>query len=458
MEKYSFCKNEDVEVDLVDLLFYVLKRWRSILVAIVIGAISLGILGGVKGYPSLSEEVDNSKYETEWADYENAKDNYGKSLANMKERLEYTREYALNSIKMMINPYEEYYWDATYYLTLEEQWDEVTIDEYQRRVAAILSAYTSRFESNAIEEYFEVAYPDEDMRYLKELCEVSTNTATSTITISVIADTQERLDNLSACMKELLQDTNLEWKVTAEEHTLTQLSSANGVRIDAELAAMQEATNSKVLTLEQDIYNKQRQLDELKEPVMAVSATISDVIKNMVKYAVIGAVAGAVLLVGIYFMIYLFSGCIYTQEDMRAKYEVEVLATRRGNECRNVIDKILYCMSGEAGRELPEPVFLEVAAAKIASLAEGCKIVALTGSVSVDTLQELAVGITEKLDGIELVVAGNLAKSGEAIFKVNDVEAVLLVEERGKSKTCTVEAQLRYVAGCKKTVIGAILL
>ena len=49
---------DDMEIDLVDLLFYLLKKWRSLIVAIVIGAILGAGLYMVKNHQQQAEQAE----------------------------------------------------------------------------------------------------------------------------------------------------------------------------------------------------------------------------------------------------------------------------------------------------------------------------------------------------------------------------------------------------------------
>ena len=109
---------DDMEIDLVDLLFYLLKKWRSLIVAIVIGAILGAGLYVVKNHQQQAEqaaqEAELLKNDEDDAfdkkDYNISKD----TKVNMDIAYQYRQlynkqlEYNQKSIIMQLDPNEVY--------------------------------------------------------------------------------------------------------------------------------------------------------------------------------------------------------------------------------------------------------------------------------------------------------------------------------------------------------------
>ena len=118
---------DDMEIDLVDLLFYLLKKWRSLIVAIVIGAILGAGLYVVKNHQQQAEqaaqEAELLKNDEDEAfdekDYNISKD----TKVNMDIAYQYRQlynkqlEYNQKSIIMQLDPNEVYAGVLEYYIS-----------------------------------------------------------------------------------------------------------------------------------------------------------------------------------------------------------------------------------------------------------------------------------------------------------------------------------------------------
>ena len=115
---------DDMEIDLVDLLFYLLKKWRSLIVAIVIGAILGAGLYVVKNHQQqAAQEAELLKNDEDEAfdekDYNISKD----TKVNMDIAYQYRQlynkqlEYNQKSIIMQLDPNEVYAGVLEYYIS-----------------------------------------------------------------------------------------------------------------------------------------------------------------------------------------------------------------------------------------------------------------------------------------------------------------------------------------------------
>ena len=105
------------EIDLKDLFFYMLYRWRLLLLAAVIGAAALG---GVKVLKSSSAadseiaEVVNPDYEQVLEAYEMEKQALEQTVESLQTSLAAQNRYIAESPYMQTNPYQVYYGTADF--------------------------------------------------------------------------------------------------------------------------------------------------------------------------------------------------------------------------------------------------------------------------------------------------------------------------------------------------------
>ena len=105
--------NYEQEIDLKDLMFAVLRKWRPIIVIAVVFAVLLGALKTVKGIRQLGDEEyvkkNQDTYVMNLDQYNSTKGRLEKEIENLQQNIESQQEYKDHSILMNINPYDEYF-------------------------------------------------------------------------------------------------------------------------------------------------------------------------------------------------------------------------------------------------------------------------------------------------------------------------------------------------------------
>ena len=125
-QRYNYYE-DDVEIDLIDLMFHLLKKWRGLIVAIVLGAVlGMGIYA-VKAHQQKKELAANAaaaeEMQEEDAFDESQYDIDDDVAANMELAYQYRQlyrkqlEYNQKSIIMKLDPNAVYTGDLKYYLT-----------------------------------------------------------------------------------------------------------------------------------------------------------------------------------------------------------------------------------------------------------------------------------------------------------------------------------------------------
>ena len=116
-ENYTNMYEDEMEINLIDLMFYLLRQWRTLLIVLVIGALAGGGIHMIKRSQALtpaseeSEKIDYTDYEVE-----------PEVRSNMEVACEYRAlydkqlEYNENSLVMKMDPIKVYYGELKYYL------------------------------------------------------------------------------------------------------------------------------------------------------------------------------------------------------------------------------------------------------------------------------------------------------------------------------------------------------
>lgn len=101
-----YTEDYEAEIDLKDLFFSILYRWRILVLVAAIGAVVLGGYKGLKG-----NEVQNvleEGYEEKLIQYEKEKRALERTVENLESSIMEQNEYIAEAPIMQINPYNEF--------------------------------------------------------------------------------------------------------------------------------------------------------------------------------------------------------------------------------------------------------------------------------------------------------------------------------------------------------------
>lgn len=232
---------DDMEIDLVDLMFYLLKKWRSLIVAIVIGVILGAGLYVVKNYQQQAEqaaqEAELLKNDEDEAfdekDYNISKD----TKVNMDIAYQYRQlynkqlEYNQKSIIMQLDPNEVYAGVLEYYISAENN-TELISELYQ----SILN------DDDVLEELKDASGLKCETPYIKELIssedgndkDVAINVNSngenvekhSFVTYKVVSTDQKSCEKMLQVLRERVEALQAEHEETYGAYGASEVSSA----------------------------------------------------------------------------------------------------------------------------------------------------------------------------------------------------------------------------------------
>ena len=102
-----YTEDYEQEIDLKDLLFVLLYRWRILLLAAVIGAALLGGYKAVKGNAKQTDQPQTESYQEELDNYEGEKLVIETSIENLENSMDEQNHYLAEAPLMQINPYKD---------------------------------------------------------------------------------------------------------------------------------------------------------------------------------------------------------------------------------------------------------------------------------------------------------------------------------------------------------------
>lgn len=367
-ENYNYPYDEDVEIDLIDLMFYLLKQWRTLIVAILIGA----ILGG--GIYAVKKNSANKAAEALEAEMDNAEADVGdeQTVAELKEKYQISEdvetnmelayqyrqlyrkqlEYNQNSPIMQMNPSAVYFGELEYYVSAG----------YDTGVVALL--YQNILNGRDIlAELKDAAALDYKEQYIRELigCSVSrendstinVNSGESLIyknaivTFTVNAATEESCEEMLQVIREKVSVIDQDCRESYEDYNMVAVSDSVNLVSSSEYLSRQKSNidqlnsyRNTMTTLESSFtedelvyYNKiylSRDYNIIEEEEGNADAAVADAVVqveqvSLVKWLVIGIFLMCIVWVGLYFVKYLLDKRIKTPDEMRSRYRLPII-------------------------------------------------------------------------------------------------------------------------------------
>lgn len=478
--------NYEQEIDLKDLMFAVLRKWRPIILSAIVFAV---LLGGMKGAGALKQMKDSEYLAAKQQEYDNSMDQYAiskasleKEVENIKASLESQNEYMEKSVLMNINPYDEYVTAAAFYVGTDYQIMPGMAYQNPNTASSIMQAYMSMIQNGDMYNYvLNGMSAPLDRRYLQELVTVTPNLENNMFDIRVISSSEE---GASSIMKLIMDSLNEYSQVITQAigpHTLKVMSSsarpgadmaqtpemigAGGspdvyTTVDLELEKKQQEQSARIAELNQSLTDKTKELADLKEPSISLPRK-GGAVKSAVKYAVLGGVLGGFLSVFFICVAFLMSDKLGSDKELRRRYGLMILglfddAGRKG--LFSFVDRFLDRMEGTAGRKMDKETVCSVVAANVMNYAGDAKQLLLVTSAPDLDLEAVRSDIAPALTDLFVTAGGNLDSQADAIRKAASCEAVILVEKRKSSSFSGIERELDIVRSLDKKVLGCIVL
>lgn len=285
------------EIDLKDLLFTLLYRWRPILLA----AVALGlVLGSYKVVKGLQSQQDASlvvetreQYEQDKINYEEGLASYEKNIESIQKAVKDLDRYMEESVLLKIDPYDKPVASADLLFQVEAgrgraEGTGADADPADSLVKLYGSSLLQMMDWKGLEDELGIG-----QIYLRELLSVSGDVDSNTLTVTATyldAGTAEKildafLANVETCQKALVP--------IAGDHTVDVVDHGVDTVLDMALVDLKKNTSDKILSYQSSLTNMEKAKDSLVEPELPEGLSRRKVALSGIKYALIGGVGGA---------------------------------------------------------------------------------------------------------------------------------------------------------------------
>ncbi|MBS4984251.1 MAG: chain-length determining protein [Hungatella hathewayi] len=451
------------EIDLKDLMFAVLYKWRPIIIIAIIFGV---LLGGYKLTGSMAQQRDTEyvkkaqkQYQQDFEEYEALKASCEREIKNIERNIESQTEYLEKSILMKISPFDKYISSADIFIKS----DDVTLVNGLNSYTAIYNNGLVRTYASYINQGFDLSKLAAKMGteevYLKELITVKVDEWGQMLSVSVCYSDETGAERI---LNAILDDVKAQYDDYSNKfgaHELYIMNQVSSTTTDLELDNKQKMVNDNITTLQTTLKEKEKTLEDMQEPVESAVLSTSAAIKSGIKYAVLGGVLGAFITIFCICVAFLMTNKIISAKDLKQRYGVKILAVFPGTEKKRLfsgIDRWLEKLEGKKDH-LTEEARYELMAANLKNYAGEAKNILVVGTVSTEILKTVVDKLGKLCSDMTLTIGNNLNESAETVSKLPDCEAVILVEQCGVSRLGEIEKEIEAVRNVKKEIAGVVV-
>lgn len=311
------------EIDLVLLVKQVMEKFKTIVIAGIIGAVVIGLIGmtlQIKEY----NDPEAMKYHEE--SYRNDLNTYNaevkklnREIDNLNTSIERQEEYNEKSILMKINPFDVQKGVVQYYVDTDYQINPDITYQSPDYTDSVLNAYAVNVNNGGLWKYlYDNMEEPVEFQYLKELVSVSVDYGNDMINVNVTARTEADCKELLILVKKCFDGYHAIIDETICEHDMSLVTESIYSTVDLDLEDKQRTNTEKVEDYTVSYEEKKFDLAELLEegePAYTVPTSRS-IVTGTIKYAIIGGVVAAFAVAAVI--------CVMLLLDTTIKYEKDV--------------------------------------------------------------------------------------------------------------------------------------
>ena len=452
-----YTEDYEQEIDLKDLLFVLLYRWRILLLAAVIGAALLGGYKAVKGNTQQTDLPQTESYQEELDNYEREKLAIETSIENLENSMDEQNHYLAEAPLMQINPYKEAFSSADILVEISDIRD--------RGMGSLLKAYEYGLENgDYIQKIAEMK--DSQERYVRETIRVSNslgtyeNSEAGFVFAMQDAAAARGILHIQVLKAVLNQAEELHGRFAAElkAHVIRLLGQSNGEQVDKDLLDQQQSVRNNIAILQKSEKDFKTSLDGLEKPVAENAVAGSS--QGLAKYVILGFLAGGFVSVCVIAGMYIMGDKVTSDKEIVNRFRIKSLGAFSVVPEKRVfgfIDSWLRRLAGD-DKIWPDAVVYEMIEANAANYAEGKKALFVTGLASEKQMEQVCGHLKAALPQTQIVCERNLVESASARRKLAEAEGVILVEERGNSKYSVIAQEIELAKNVNIDVIGVIVV
>lgn len=432
---YNYYEEEE-EISLVDLIAYVFRHLKKMLiVSIVVGL----VIGGLLGYKKSRNNVVNNDSDT----FLVSKESLDKKLEETNEDL---NNYLINNDFFGFTPYNSVQARALYY---------VDVDSDADYVASLIKTYIAKLTSSDVLTDIAKKYNISEVYvgdYISIYSHINNNQVdkdNNLIDINVYYSDEEIANSILNDLENKLLSYNDELSNSIGTNKLTLVSENIYKGFNNDIVSVQKGKVNFINELITSITDTQKQLNSLYTSESTNNVSFK---KVFVKYGVIGFVGMSFAMCVYYALAFIFSDKVYSANEFKDKTKIKVVGnltfSKNNDKYINWINKL---------EKRPTINDYELIASNIKAYGNTNKVL-LSGNLEDSIKEDIVSNLKKLLKNVEIISCGSLLTDSNAVNELDSVDSVILLAKCNKSSYKTIKEEKNKLDDLKVTNVYAIVV
>lgn len=436
----NYYYEEEEEISLVDLIAYVFRHLKKMLiVSIVVGLVIGGLLGYKKSRGNVTIEDDDLN------SFLASKEAFDEKVKESNENL---NDYLINSDFFSLTPYNSVQAKALYYVEVD---DSSNVDY----TASLIKTYIAKLTSDDVLSGLASKYNINEV-YISDYISVYSHTNNNQvdkdnnlIDINVYYFDEEVANSILNDLENQLLSYNDELSSSIGANKLTLVSENVYKGFNNDIVSVQKGKVNFINELITSITDTQKQLNSLYTSESTNNVSFK---KVFVKYGVIGFVGMSFAMCVYYALAFIFSDKVYSANEFKDKAKIKVLGnltfTKTNSKYINWINRL---------EKRPTINDYELIASNIKAYGNTNKVL-LSGDLEDDIKEDIVSNLKKLLKNVEIISCGSLLTDSNAVNELDSVDSVILLAKCNKSSYKTIKEEKNKLNDLKVTNVYAIVV
>lgn len=431
---YNYYEEEE-EISLVDLIAYVFRHLKKMIVVSIVVAL---VLGGLLGYKK--SRVNEEEYATSMETYLASKEILDKKIDLITNDLS---NYVENSSFFDLNTENSIQAKALY--LVDTGYQVIPSSTYQNHdyTSTVINAYINKItSSNVLNKLAKKYNIGEDS--INDYIYVTTSDYM--IDINVYYTNEKDALNMLHDLEDVLLSYNDEISSSIADNNLTKISETTYQGANNNIVSIQQNKLTVIDTYIESLNKVKSELSALNEPENTSFK------KSFIKFGVIGFVGIFFVMCVYYALAFIFSDKVYSANEFKDKAKIKVLGdltfTKTNSKYINWINKL---------EKRPTINDYDLLVSNIKAYGNTNKVL-LSGNLEDSIKEDIASNLKKLLKNVEIISCGSLLTDSSAVNELDSVDSVILLVKCNKSSYKTIKEEKDKLNDLNVTNVYAIVV
>lgn len=431
---YNYYEEEE-EISLVDLIAYVFRHLKKMLIVSVVVAL---VLGGLLGYKK--SKVNEEEYSDNMETYLASKEILGKKIDLITNDLS---NYVENSSFFDLNTDNSIQANALY--LVDTGYQVIPSSTYQNHdyTSTVINAYINKItSSNVLNKLAKKYNIGEDS--INDYIYVTTSDYM--IDVNVYYDNEKDALDMLHDLEDVLLSYNDEISSNIAENNLTKISETTYQGANNNIVSIQQNKLTVIDTYIESLNKVKSELSALNEPENTSFK------KSFIKFGTIGFVGIFFVMCVYYALAFIFSDKVYSANEFKDKAKIKVVGNltfdKINSKYINWINKL---------EKRPVSNDYDLLVSNINAYGKTSKIL-LSGNLEDGIKEDIVSNLKKLLKDVEIVSCGSLLTDYNAVNNLDNVDSVILLAKCNNSSYKTIKEEKDKLNDLKVTNVYAIVV